>query len=77
MAICGVALILRYCGVPQMYASFLRISGALHLTIFEQPGKDNFFSSLFVRGRSCSSLLNISTILKLTSLQIQRSRDLR
>jgi hypothetical protein len=28
------------------YASFLRISGALHLTIFEQPEKDNFFSSL-------------------------------
>jgi hypothetical protein len=28
------------------YASFLRISGALHLTIFEQPEKDDFFSSL-------------------------------
>jgi hypothetical protein len=24
----------------------LRISGALHLTIFEQPGKDDFFHSL-------------------------------
>jgi len=24
----------------------LRISGALHLTIFEQPEKDDFFSSL-------------------------------
>jgi len=30
------------------YASFLRISGALHLTIFEQPEKDDFFSSLLV-----------------------------
>ena len=30
------------------YASFLRISGALHLTIFEQPEKDGFFSSLLV-----------------------------
>ena len=28
------------------YASFLRISGALHLTVFEQPEKDDFFSSL-------------------------------
>jgi hypothetical protein len=28
------------------YTSFLRISGALHLTIFEQPGKEDFFSSL-------------------------------
>jgi len=27
------------------YASLLRISGALHLALFEQPGKDNFFSS--------------------------------
>jgi hypothetical protein len=29
------------------YASLLRISGALHLALFEQPGKDDFFSSLF------------------------------
>jgi len=29
-----------------MYASLLRISGALHLTLFEQPGKHNFFRSL-------------------------------
>jgi len=28
------------------YTSFLRISSALHLTIFEQPEKDDFFSSL-------------------------------
>ena len=28
------------------YTSFLRISGALHLAIFEQPEKDDFFSSL-------------------------------
>ncbi len=28
------------------YASLLRISGALHLGIFEQPGKDYFFSNL-------------------------------
>jgi hypothetical protein len=25
------------------YASLLRISGALHLALFEQPGKDDFF----------------------------------
>jgi hypothetical protein len=25
------------------YASLLRISGALHLTLFEQPVKDDFF----------------------------------
>jgi len=28
------------------YALLLRISGALHLALFEQPGKDDFFSSL-------------------------------
>jgi hypothetical protein len=28
------------------YVSLLRISGALHLTLFEQPGKDDFFSGL-------------------------------
>ncbi|HUL20560.1 MAG TPA: hypothetical protein VLZ10_03840 [Thermodesulfobacteriota bacterium] len=28
------------------YASLLRISEALHLAIFEQPGKDEFFKSL-------------------------------
>jgi hypothetical protein len=28
------------------YASLLRISGALHLGIFEHPGKNYFFSSL-------------------------------
>jgi hypothetical protein len=28
-----------------MYASLLRISGALHLGIFEQPAKDKFFST--------------------------------
>jgi hypothetical protein len=29
------------------YASLLRISGALHLALFEQPEKDNFFGILF------------------------------
>jgi len=28
------------------YASLLRISGALHLGIFEQPAKNDFFSNL-------------------------------
>ncbi len=28
------------------YASFLRISGALHLAIFEQPEQTDFFNSL-------------------------------
>jgi hypothetical protein len=28
------------------YASLLRISGALHLALFEQPGKDDFFRTL-------------------------------
>jgi hypothetical protein len=30
------------------YASLLRISGALHLGIFEQPAKNDFFSNLLV-----------------------------
>jgi hypothetical protein len=44
------------------YASFLRISGALHLTIFEQPEKEDFFGSLNSlvkvanRGLSCVEL---------------------
>jgi len=34
------------------YASLLRIPGALHLALFEQPGKkDDFFSSLLIRFR--------------------------
>jgi hypothetical protein len=28
------------------YASLLRIQGALHLALFEQPGKDDLFTSL-------------------------------
>jgi len=42
MPICCVALILRHCGVPQEYASFLGISRALHLDISEQPPGDEF-----------------------------------
>jgi len=29
-----------------MYASFLRISRALHLNVFEQPGENFFFNNL-------------------------------
>jgi hypothetical protein len=29
-----------------MYVSFLGISGALHLAVFEQPVKQEFFSTL-------------------------------
>ncbi len=36
-SICCVALILRHCSVLYKYASFLRISCALHLDIFQQP----------------------------------------
>jgi len=32
-----------------MYASFLMISRALHLDIFEQPGKSCFFNNLLKR----------------------------
>ena len=53
MAICCVSLILprvkHGAGSLQRtakYASLLRISGVLHLALFEQPGKDDFFSSL-------------------------------
>jgi hypothetical protein len=44
--ICGVPLVHRRCGVPPKYASLLKTSGALHLDIFEQPIKIDFFSSL-------------------------------
>jgi len=33
------------------YASFLRISRALHLDVFEQPGEATFFNNLLVPGR--------------------------
>jgi hypothetical protein len=35
------------------YASLLRISGALHLSIFEQPAENDFFINLFMN-RQCS-----------------------
>jgi hypothetical protein len=35
-----------------MYASLLRISGALHLGIFEQPAKNDFFSKLLELGQN-------------------------
>ena len=39
-----------------MYASLLRISGALHLGIFEQPGKIEFFHNLLkAPGPGCES----------------------
>jgi hypothetical protein len=36
------------------YASFLRIPGALHLGIFEQPDKYYFFSNLLVAEEAAS-----------------------
>jgi hypothetical protein len=41
------------------YASLLRISGALHLALFEQPGKDDFFSSLVYCAKSSFTLIVI------------------
>jgi hypothetical protein len=44
------------------YASLLRISGALHLTLFEQPGKHDFFSSLIdLKERNAYGRNEIST----------------
>jgi len=43
------------------YASFLRISGALHLSIFEQPGKGDFFSILLNKDRMNVHLMKISS----------------
>jgi hypothetical protein len=31
------------------YASFLMISRALHLNVFDQPGKNNFFDNLLLQ----------------------------
>jgi hypothetical protein len=41
------------------YASFLRISGALHLAIFEQPEKDDFSAFCYFRSFSFLSFLMI------------------
>jgi hypothetical protein len=46
MAICSVSLIPRRCGVPQSTSHSSGFRGALHLALFEQPAKDDFFSSL-------------------------------
>ncbi len=58
MTICCVSLILprvkRGAGLLRRtaeYASLLRFSGALLLALFEQPGKDDFFSGLLERSR--------------------------
>jgi hypothetical protein len=62
------------------YASFLRISGALHLTIFEQTWGKRLFqqpvSPLWKKLLRAAQHL-FATILKLASLQIQDSRDLQ
>jgi hypothetical protein len=34
------------------YASLLRISGALHLALFEQPGWDDFFNNALIINES-------------------------
>jgi hypothetical protein len=43
-----------------MYASLLRISGALHLGIFEQPASRGFFSDLLVENKPSTSELKAS-----------------
>jgi hypothetical protein len=54
---CRELLLIRRNGTPHSsslrrtskYASLLRISGALHLGIFEQSEKNDFFSKLLLR----------------------------
>jgi len=42
----------------EKYASFLRISRALHLDIFDQPGKNYFFKKLVnCKKRACQQRL--------------------
>jgi hypothetical protein len=60
MAICCVSLILprvnHRAGLLRrtaQYASLLKISWALHLALFEQPGGNDFFSSLLVFQTLC------------------------
>ena len=40
------------------YASLLRISGALHLGIFDQPEKSEFFNKLFIADNPYKNMLN-------------------
>jgi hypothetical protein len=49
------------------YASLLRISGALHLGIFDQPEKNEFFDSLLKCESASSPKLN-SFLAEITSL---------
>ncbi len=44
------------------YASLLRISGALHLGIFEQPAEDDFFSNLLKGIRGMRHLTRVLTL---------------
>jgi hypothetical protein len=42
------------------YASLLRISGALHLSIFEHPGRNHIFDSML--NRLTSSYVNVNAV---------------
>ncbi len=42
------------------YASFLRISGALHPGIFEQSGENDFFSKLLERPQGTFGIMALS-----------------
>jgi c(7)-type cytochrome triheme protein len=51
------------------YASLLRISGALHLGIFEHPGKNYFFSSLLMLEKA-ENILRGEPVRKITCLSV-------
>jgi len=47
-----------------MYASFLRISRALHLVVFEEPAENYFFNNLLVPGKIMQVDLRIKSFMK-------------
>ena len=48
----------------RMYVSFLRISRALHLVVFEEPAENYFFNNLLVPGKIMQVDLRIKSFMK-------------
>jgi hypothetical protein len=73
--ICCVSLILRCRGVHQQYVSLLRISGVLHLSLFES-GSERIMSKHLPWGSEIEALLRSAPILKEKALFLIRSPSL-
>ena len=58
-----------------MYASLLRISGALHLGIFDQPEESEFFNKLFIFDFIKNSARNIGEVSSLVFINMSEVNE--